>query len=89
MKLLTQKKKRKIAKNIIKLGFTEQDIIDAADSILDSYTMYQLSGDRNVQTKEERAKGNKKEGKTKAEKESYERGKGQVKGKIKRKWKED
>ena len=40
----TRKQKEKVLKSITKLGFSEDDIIDAADAILDKLTINQLLG---------------------------------------------
>lgn len=79
MKYITAKKKAKKCKAIIKCGFSEQDIIDAADSILDKLTIPQMLGQDN-------GKGRKvvKEGSKASRRESYAKGQKQVKDKSKK-----
>lgn len=57
----TKKQKKQLLKSIIKAGFNEDDIIDAADIALDKYTINQLIG-------------RPENGKTKVAKESSEEG---------------
>lgn len=79
MKFTTQKKKAKKCKEIIKLGFSEQDIIDAADAILDKEPSTYIAGVYN-------GKSSKvvKEVSKASRKESYARGQKQVKEKSKK-----
>lgn len=76
MKLISPKKKLKIAKGIIKCGFSEQDIIDAADAILDKEPYPYINGVYHGKSRKVV-----KEGSKASRKESYQKGKEQVKAK--------